>query len=325
MSRPDLLELVLQDPDDRVRRRVYADALLQDDDPRGRFIALQLDGSPEALDEASTLFRRHRKRWLGDLGRLLGAVELRAGFLHSAAGRGGTVPPQVVQRALASPELGTLVRLRRGRASQARLAALLTAPRARNLRDVEVPGALLPTLLDTRHLVGVEHLWLREVPPADVLERLAGHPSFAPLREVAFQFASGRRSPGADEVLGRIGEILSTLRRHGLEQVRSLWVYPDRSSLAVPPLEAALDRLDLDALTVGDETTYVRLQRREGGLLLRATHVEVGWVKMRLAGVDSIDRLVVELGPEGPFPGNVEKARATLASRYPGLVVHCRA
>ena len=58
-----LLQAVLDDPDDIARRLVYADALQEQGDPRGEFIALHIAGRPEA----ELLLKKHRKEWIAFL------------------------------------------------------------------------------------------------------------------------------------------------------------------------------------------------------------------------------------------------------------------
>lgn len=65
---------------------MLADALLQHGDPRGDFIALQLEGSRLASKRAEKILRRHRERFLGPLACVVSSVdeEWRDGFLWSA-------------------------------------------------------------------------------------------------------------------------------------------------------------------------------------------------------------------------------------------------
>ncbi len=66
----DLLDAILDDPDDDNLRRVYADWLVEKNDPRGEFIQLQMlehDGvATEAQQRrAARLLRKHRRAWVG--------------------------------------------------------------------------------------------------------------------------------------------------------------------------------------------------------------------------------------------------------------------
>lgn len=117
-------------PSDRQRREVLADALLQEGQPRGEFIALQLEGSSRARKRASKLLERHRAEWLGPLAPavLQGTDDWRGGFLHAARVRlwgefvdepsWATVVRLVLHwhslppRELASPHLGSLAALK---------------------------------------------------------------------------------------------------------------------------------------------------------------------------------------------------------------------
>ncbi len=79
---PDLLAALQTDPSDDNLRRVYADLLLDADDPRGEMIHLQLE--PELSEEAKArlahLLELHSERWLGSLRGWLERVQFERGF-----------------------------------------------------------------------------------------------------------------------------------------------------------------------------------------------------------------------------------------------------
>lgn len=75
-TRAALEAALAADPDDLARHAAYADLLIEEGDPRGEFIRLQLAledpdlpaGSREAMDEAvAELLQRHEAEWLGPL------------------------------------------------------------------------------------------------------------------------------------------------------------------------------------------------------------------------------------------------------------------
>ena len=84
-----LLQAILDDPDDLAARRVYADALIADGDPRGELINVQC-----ALEEATErgplakrereLLATHAKTWIEPYGGAIFRPEFRRGFLENA-------------------------------------------------------------------------------------------------------------------------------------------------------------------------------------------------------------------------------------------------
>ncbi len=95
-----LLESVFRSPDDDTPRRALADALRRDGDPRGEFIALQLDTqliywsetklgalrrvdvAPEVRARMTALFRKHRRAWFDDVRAGLNAMGVARGFVE---------------------------------------------------------------------------------------------------------------------------------------------------------------------------------------------------------------------------------------------------
>ncbi|MDP3238466.1 MAG: TIGR02996 domain-containing protein [Myxococcales bacterium] len=88
----DLLAAVYENPDDDGVREVYADALLEQGDPRGEFIVLQFRRhrgetlTPAELKQEAALQKKHAKAWLGPLYDVLHTthLEFRRGFLYGA-------------------------------------------------------------------------------------------------------------------------------------------------------------------------------------------------------------------------------------------------
>jgi len=81
-----MFEAVYAAPLDVCRRRVLADVLLERGEPRGEFIALQLDTSARARKRAQKLLNRHRLQFLGPLWDVLvpGTDTWAKGFVVSA-------------------------------------------------------------------------------------------------------------------------------------------------------------------------------------------------------------------------------------------------
>lgn len=73
------------DTDDLTPVRIYADFLIEHGEPRGEFIALQLEPpTPKSLRRQTTLWRRHHEAWLGEAAPMLTQVHFERGFLHEA-------------------------------------------------------------------------------------------------------------------------------------------------------------------------------------------------------------------------------------------------
>jgi uncharacterized protein (TIGR02996 family) len=87
------LEPIYAAPEDDEPRRVYADWLLQNNDPRGEFIHLQLlsTKSPKQRRRERALFVVHVDRWLDELGADPADVVLERGFVAIARPRGGVM------------------------------------------------------------------------------------------------------------------------------------------------------------------------------------------------------------------------------------------
>lgn len=88
----ELLAAVYANPDDDVPRQIYADFLLERGDPRGEFIALQLQRARDAApsEREKELLKKHGQQWLGALaivlrwGKSYAATEFARGFVSVA-------------------------------------------------------------------------------------------------------------------------------------------------------------------------------------------------------------------------------------------------
>ena len=81
---------IWENPEDDTPRLVYADWLMDRDDPRGEFIALQCELETRSIKDPSharlrrrelALLREHREEWLGDLADARAPLTFRRGFL----------------------------------------------------------------------------------------------------------------------------------------------------------------------------------------------------------------------------------------------------
>jgi uncharacterized protein (TIGR02996 family) len=96
-----LLEAVHADPEADAPRLVYADWLTGHGDPRGEFIALQIErhqsGAP-ASERERELLVRHEYEWSGELHGVLGSAGrvFERGFLTAASVEAGTVEGEIV-------------------------------------------------------------------------------------------------------------------------------------------------------------------------------------------------------------------------------------
>jgi uncharacterized protein (TIGR02996 family) len=107
----ELLELIASAPDDDAHRLVYADLLSERGDPRGEFIALQLqrEGTPEQKERERALLRDHSEEWLGPLARVIESCTFERGFLHACTVRFGSA--HEMEEAAPSPLWATVERL----------------------------------------------------------------------------------------------------------------------------------------------------------------------------------------------------------------------
>ncbi len=202
-----LLSLIEENPDDLDQKRVYADYLLQSEDPRGAFMMLQLDIEmrrrtnrevpPQVEREMLALHTAYRRSWLGSaLARVLTHVVFVNGFLERAA----LLQDILVERpqwkeAMADPRLLTLRALERGLASDERYVEIVLSPYLRNIRELHyhLSSQLLDRLVQPgapprRMATLVAHARLPEQLPAKFVQ----HSAFGGLKCLAL--ARGARS-----------------------------------------------------------------------------------------------------------------------------------
>jgi uncharacterized protein (TIGR02996 family) len=82
-----LFSEIYASPDDNALRAVLADALMEAGNPRGEFIALQLQEDAASQKKARALLKLYEKEWLGPFDRILSRQSLvwKRGFIEEAA------------------------------------------------------------------------------------------------------------------------------------------------------------------------------------------------------------------------------------------------
>ncbi len=140
----DLLAECLANPDDDAPRLVYADALLEADDPRGEFIQLQLRDARGELSELearrmASLQRKHEKTWLGDLARVTKLRRWERGFLVEAELlQGASADPATWKRVARDPRMATIRTLHKGTASEELYRTFVFSSALVGLREIAV-------------------------------------------------------------------------------------------------------------------------------------------------------------------------------------------
>jgi uncharacterized protein (TIGR02996 family) len=138
--------MVLADPDDDGARQIYADALLEEGDPRGEFIAIQFKlvrgaASPDDVLRLRELYRSHEALWLGELAQVLGGRVYRAGFLERAVLRpvpDGDQARSIWKSASLDSRLGTVRVLEPGEARAEVYRQFALSPAMNHLREVSI-------------------------------------------------------------------------------------------------------------------------------------------------------------------------------------------
>ena len=136
-----LLEEIYAAPDDDGPRSIYADWLIERDDPRGTFIALQLARArrrdPVISDDEQQLLDAHWRGWIGEPATHVtaGHVLFERGFWSIFEAQYHVVPGAAIDH----PAWGTVRRMDIGLKLEPQLPALLAATH-RSLRTVLVPS-----------------------------------------------------------------------------------------------------------------------------------------------------------------------------------------
>lgn len=136
----ELYTAVYAAPDADEPRAVLADALLEQGDPRGEFIGLQLRearGDATMRDRAQALVREHGKQWLGALRPITLRAKFKRGFLHELelAGSWHSKDWDVLAR---DPMLATVERVATAEATTKLYANFISSKVAASLRSIEI-------------------------------------------------------------------------------------------------------------------------------------------------------------------------------------------
>lgn len=143
-----LLQAIYDAPDDDAPRLVYADALLERNDPRGELIALQCRTAPldrEQKKREKALLETHGKSWLGPLAPIIMAgYRFERGFL--AACRVDNEKRDHVRSVVGHPSWATVRELRGS-------AAIALHPVMKSLRSLRFDP------MNARHAEGIDDAW----------------------------------------------------------------------------------------------------------------------------------------------------------------------
>ena len=290
-SAQELLERIRANPADPALRAVYADVLQERGDPRGAFVALQLEETLSAESNAARLFRKHGQDWLGpELSRVLTNVVFRGGFLHRASLSGAASASSTGwARAAEDPRLRTLVRLGKGRGNRQLYGDFLVSAVATALADVEIPfSSVLDRLLDCPHPRRLRVLRTSRI-PTKYVDRLARSPHFTELSTVVLG------GPGTRDPDRFLREAVSALRRaqlpvHRIGVEAPLEESAPRETLAA---EDGLGALGLTHLELGCAQRHITLVRQPDASLRvevysGAIQVADTWIPMLGPRVDHV-------------------------------------
>lgn len=239
----ELLRAITSRPKDDAPRRVYADWLLEREDPRGEFINLQLAPTPDPKRE-NKLLKAHAKKWLGPFQlKLLRKPVFRRGFVA-----GGVVVSAALSSASDLEEWATLDDLGYDFDGFSKLAAgcaFVKAVRAASRLSVNHAS----NLLEQSGTFAVEHL-VTSVVDEDELAAVFASKSFPKLErlELSWNNGSGFGDPSW----------LDDVKRVAVKELR-LFINPKKPSDPARWLANAkrlgLERLELECL---DESIWVQ-------------------------------------------------------------------
>lgn len=280
-----LLRAIHSRPRDDAPRRVYADWLLEREDPRGEFINLQL-ASPSDPKRENKLLKAHGKKWLGPFQlKVLRKPVFKRGFVA-----GGVVMSAALPSASDLDEWATLDDLGYDFDGFSKLAAgcaFVKAVRAASRLSVNRAS----NLLEQTGTFAVEHL-VTSVGDEDEFAALVASKSFPKLRrlELSWNNGSGFEDPSWLDDVKRVSvkelrlhinpprpsdpaNWLANAKRLGLERLElecndeSMWVQT-RDSLSIEQfMEPKLLTAQLAALPVD----VLQAAKLEGGAVLPAT------------------------------------------------------
>lgn len=208
----------LNTPDDDGPREVLADALIEQNQPWGELIMLQLRaarGAPTDDKRAASIQRAHEKAWLGELARVTKNRVYQRGFLDQAELHQNSAADAACWERCASDRMLATVRvLHKGKANETLYRSFVMSPVMRSLRTIEVPT--------TRFLGDLAALDR----PVDevVLESGLTKDALAILDRMAPRVGLGRLAfatrESCDAVIGKLS------KWSGRAQLSGLWVTP---------------------------------------------------------------------------------------------------
>jgi uncharacterized protein (TIGR02996 family) len=217
-SELDFLRWLAEAPEELTRRHAFADWLLEQGNPRGEFMALQLAALERPLDEkqrrrVAALQNKHQREWLKPFWKCLlkGSQRFEGGVLRAVALNAWS--PQAGAPAGDEPQLATLTFLDLNGAPE-QLTPIARSPLLQQVRHLRVPAPMVKTLEPslTRRLesFGVHLLWGGEergvasaVPAMDGLELPAAKTIvlMGQVRNDAVPLLRAAKWPGRVEVL----------------------------------------------------------------------------------------------------------------------------
>lgn len=242
-------------PIDDAARSVFADTLIEQNNPRGEFIALQRAHTTSAARQARALLKKHKEEWFGELNRVLLGHQFEDGFLVQAAlTHAASAEDSVWRKAVMHPELRGLKRLLRGRGNATRYIAFLNA--CPWLEDVEVGGPEVAEALLSISKRPLKRVAFTAMPSQALLNRFAEPSNFPALRHFAFTqwFAEDSSLARANELLKRTDTIELSMQATHQDGV-----------LFVPAIRHVLPSVKR-VLVANAEDAAVEITRRDGRL-----------------------------------------------------------
>jgi uncharacterized protein (TIGR02996 family) len=154
----ELLDAVYENPADDAARRVYADHLVAQGDPRGELIVLQCERAARSLPISAErreveLLWKYGRAWLGPFAKSIGAFRFERGFLAECELK------QVTRKMVGEKTFATVERVRVRAADAALVGVFLSDPVMRALREVSGVGPkAFATLCEPGMGAGIEML-----------------------------------------------------------------------------------------------------------------------------------------------------------------------
>jgi uncharacterized protein (TIGR02996 family) len=246
----ELLAAIRANPSDDAARHVYADVLVEQGDPRGEFIVMQLAraGRPPTASETKAelaILAKHVRIWLGELAGVVGPlagynlvvgpepggtqVRFERGFLAGCMISGS---PAKVKALLGHAELATVeeLTLSGGRGDNTHHAALLQATPMPALRSLDVSTELVEIAIAASCAPRLQRFGVSGNSSAAHVRAAEAHTRLSTVRELAFDF----HDPELDDT--------------------------SRRAIAAALVKPKLERLDVSVW--GIEATYERTGRK---------------------------------------------------------------